>query len=173
MLPHSGQAGRGDTTVEGRLACLSDAGYLPVAQSSAQLGEVLDRIKVRGRAGGWQGCGGACIQERARAGGRCGDWPLPCCRWRRHRRWPFTYSRMPSPVGAQENLRREQRAIGDLNCATVTRILSPLQAAHYIVGAYPAHCDALALRCGVGAAAGRWPAPARLGFLNAPARCAR
>lgn len=43
----------------------------------------------------------------------------------------------------------------DLNCITVMRVLRPLQAAHYLVTAYPSHCDALALRC-AGAWAGVW-----------------
>lgn len=34
----------------------------------------------------------------------------------------------------------------DLNCQTVARILMPLQAAFYMLNAYPVHCDALALR---------------------------
>ncbi|PRW58753.1 hypothetical protein C2E21_2067 [Chlorella sorokiniana] len=89
MLPHSSRNPAEDNTVEGRLASMSSAGYLPVAKSSAELGDVLDRIK--------------------------------------------------------DNLRREQRAVMDLNCQTVTRILTPLQAAFYMLRAYPVHCDALAL----------------------------
>jgi hypothetical protein len=45
----------------------------------------------------------------------------------------------------KENLRREQRAVMDLNCLTISRILSPVQAARYMDAAYPHHCDALAL----------------------------
>jgi hypothetical protein len=48
----------------------------------------------------------------------------------------------------QDNLRREQRAVMDINCITISKILTPLQAAHYMVNAYPQHCDALALRWG-------------------------
>lgn len=47
MLPHSSRNPAEDNTVEGRLASMSSAGYLPVAKSSAELAEVLDRIKVR------------------------------------------------------------------------------------------------------------------------------
>ena len=36
----------------------------------------------------------------------------------------------------------------DINCITISKILTPLQAAHYMVNAYPQHCDALALRWG-------------------------
>lgn len=61
MLPHGGLAGGHDTSVEGRLACLSEAGFTPVAKSSAELGEVLDRIKVNE----WKGA--ACLQEGAGA----------------------------------------------------------------------------------------------------------
>ena len=50
----------------------------------------------------------------------------------------------------QDNLRREQRAVMDINCITISKILTPLQAAHYMVNAYPQHCDALALRWGGG-----------------------
>ena len=45
----------------------------------------------------------------------------------------------------KDNLRREQRSSMDLNCATVSRVLTPLQAAHYMLKVYPKHCDALAL----------------------------
>ena len=45
----------------------------------------------------------------------------------------------------KDNLRREQRAVMDLNCITISRILSPVQAARYMMAAYPQHCDALAL----------------------------
>ncbi len=47
MLPHSSQNPAEDNTVEGRLANMSQAGYLPVAKSSAELSDVLDQIKVR------------------------------------------------------------------------------------------------------------------------------
>lgn len=43
------------------------------------------------------------------------------------------------------NLRREQRAVMDLNCCLISRILSPVQGALYMVEVYPQHCDALAL----------------------------
>lgn len=33
----------------------------------------------------------------------------------------------------------------ELNCITISKILQPLQAAHYMLRAYPQHCDALAL----------------------------
>jgi hypothetical protein len=46
----------------------------------------------------------------------------------------------------QDNLRREQRVVLDLNCTTIARVLTPLQAALYMVESYPQHCDALALR---------------------------
>lgn len=45
----------------------------------------------------------------------------------------------------KDNLRREQRSAMDINCATVSRVLNPLQAAHYMVSVFPQHCDALAL----------------------------
>lgn len=45
----------------------------------------------------------------------------------------------------QDNLRREQRASMDINCVTVSKILSPVQAALYMIEVYPLHCDALAL----------------------------
>lgn len=45
----------------------------------------------------------------------------------------------------KDNLRREQRSAMDLNCATVSKILTPLQAAHFMSTVYPHHCDALAL----------------------------
>lgn len=45
----------------------------------------------------------------------------------------------------KDNLRREQRSVMDLNCCTISRILTPLQAARYMVTVYPLHCDALAL----------------------------
>lgn len=31
----------------------------------------------------------------------------------------------------------------DVNCVTVTRILSPVQSAFYMIEAYPQHCDAV------------------------------
>ncbi|KAL4448105.1 hypothetical protein ABPG75_005324 [Micractinium tetrahymenae] len=89
MLPHSSRNPAEDNTVEGRLANMSQAGYLPVAKSSAELSDVLDKIK--------------------------------------------------------DNLRREQRAVMDLNCLLMSKILTPLQGARYMLGAYPQHCDALAL----------------------------
>lgn len=89
MLPHSSLNPAEDNTVEGRLANMSQAGYLPVAKSSAELSDVLDAIK--------------------------------------------------------DNLRREQRAVMDLNCLLMSKILTPLQGARYMLGAYPQHCDALAL----------------------------
>ncbi|KAL4859779.1 hypothetical protein ACK3TF_000063 [Chlorella vulgaris] len=89
MLPHSSPNPAEDNTVEGRMANMSSAGYLQVAKSSAELGEVLDRIK--------------------------------------------------------DNLRREQRAVMELNCLLIAKLLNPLQAAHYMLTAYPQHCDALAL----------------------------
>lgn len=33
----------------------------------------------------------------------------------------------------------------DLNCQLISKTLSPLQAARYMLKAYPQHCDALAL----------------------------
>lgn len=45
----------------------------------------------------------------------------------------------------KDNLRREQRAVMELNCATIARVLNPLQAAKYMIHLYPQHCDALAL----------------------------
>ena len=45
----------------------------------------------------------------------------------------------------KDNLRREQRSAMDINCATVSKVLNPLQAAHYMVAVFPQHCDALAL----------------------------
>ena len=74
MLPHTGHAG-GDSTVEGRLASLSEAGYLPVAKSSAELGDVLDRIKVGGWVAGegraWLAAAGLVVVAR-QAEGRAG-----------------------------------------------------------------------------------------------------
>lgn len=46
---------------------------------------------------------------------------------------------------AQDNLRREQRAVMDLNCTTTSKILFPIQSALYMLEVYPQHCDALAL----------------------------
>lgn len=48
MLPHASSNPAEDSTVEGRLASMSSGGYLRVARSSAELGEVLDQIKVGG-----------------------------------------------------------------------------------------------------------------------------
>lgn len=45
----------------------------------------------------------------------------------------------------KQNLRKEQRAMMDLNCFTISNIMTPVQAARYMVGVYPMHCDALAL----------------------------
>lgn len=45
----------------------------------------------------------------------------------------------------KQNLRKEQRAMMDLNCFTISNIMTPLQGARYMVGVYPMHCDALAL----------------------------
>lgn len=45
----------------------------------------------------------------------------------------------------KQNLRKEQRAMMDLNCFTISNIMTPLQSARYMVGVYPMHCDALAL----------------------------
>ncbi|GAB4823937.1 hypothetical protein N2152v2_010983 [Parachlorella kessleri] len=45
----------------------------------------------------------------------------------------------------KDNLRREQRAVMDINCVTTSKILSPVQSALYILEVYPLHCDALAL----------------------------
>jgi hypothetical protein len=45
----------------------------------------------------------------------------------------------------KHNLRREQRATMDLNCCTISKIMTPLQSARYMVNVYPLHCDALAL----------------------------
>ena len=45
----------------------------------------------------------------------------------------------------KQNLRREQRAMMELNCCTISQILTPLQAARYMTTVYPLHCDALAL----------------------------
>ena len=65
MLPHTSANPAEDNTVEGRLSSMSISGYLDVARSSALLGEVLDKIKVRVcacvgvcacvRSGGWDG----------------------------------------------------------------------------------------------------------------------
>ena len=48
---------------------------------------------------------------------------------------------------AQENLRREQRAAMEINSCTLCRILAPVQAALYVVEAFPLHCDALGMWC--------------------------
>jgi len=45
----------------------------------------------------------------------------------------------------KQNLKKEQRAMMDLNCFTISNVMTPLQAARYMVGMYPMHCDALAL----------------------------
>jgi hypothetical protein len=45
----------------------------------------------------------------------------------------------------KDNLRREQRSAMDINCATISKVLTPLQGAQYMVVVYPNHCDALAL----------------------------
>lgn len=55
----------------------------------------------------------------------------------------------------KDNLRREQRSIMDLNCCTVQQILTPLQAAKYMVAVYPRHCDALALSNALASLLGR------------------
>eukprot|EP00890_Picochlorum_soloecismus_P003139 jgi/Picsp_1/3826/NSC_01338-R1_expressed protein [Chlorella variabilis] len=55
----------------------------------------------------------------------------------------------------KDNLRREQRSVMDLNCCTISRILTPLQAARYMVTVYPLHCDALALSNAVAKNAGK------------------
>jgi hypothetical protein len=47
--------------------------------------------------------------------------------------------------GIKDNLRREQRSAMDINCATISKVLTPLQGAHYMCQVYPMHCDALAL----------------------------
>ena len=61
MLPHSSHNPAEDNTVEGRMTSMSHSGYLPLARSSAELSNVLDKIKV---GGGWRGRGGrgaACV----------------------------------------------------------------------------------------------------------------
>jgi len=55
----------------------------------------------------------------------------------------------------KDNLRREQRSVMDLNCCTISRILTPLQAARYMVTVYPLHCDALALSNAVAKKSGK------------------
>lgn len=45
----------------------------------------------------------------------------------------------------KDNLKKEKRAVMDLNCCTISRILNPVQGAMYMVTVYPQHCDALAL----------------------------
>ena len=93
MLPHASKIPGEDNTVEGRMANMSQAGYLPIARSSAELGEVLDKIKVGGV--GWVGwlteCeGAACVAEASKCTSsdllcllRVNDDPPPknsCCR---------------------------------------------------------------------------------------------
>ena len=46
---------------------------------------------------------------------------------------------------AQENLQKEQRAIMELFLKVVYQILSPIQAAQFVVESFPYHCDVLAL----------------------------
>ena len=133
MLPHSSRNPAEDNTVEGRLANMSQGGYLHVARSSAELSDVLDKIKVRSR------------DRRVPAGwahapkGRRGRMHAPLLP---HQHGPAA----PAPT-PQDNLRQEQRAVMDINCTTVAKVLSPLQSAHYLLNAYPQHCDALALGC--------------------------
>lgn len=45
----------------------------------------------------------------------------------------------------KENLRREQRASMEINACTLSRILTPVQAALYVCEAFPLHCDALGM----------------------------
>ncbi len=47
MLPQARQNPYDDGTAEGRRRGLSSSGYLAVARSSAELSEILDKIKVR------------------------------------------------------------------------------------------------------------------------------
>lgn len=54
MLPHQSRNPVEDNTVEGRLSNISSAGYLAIARSNAELGAVLDKVKV----GGWVVWGG-------------------------------------------------------------------------------------------------------------------
>lgn len=48
MLPHQSRNPYQDNTVEGRLQNISSCGYLAIARSNAELGVVLDKVKVRG-----------------------------------------------------------------------------------------------------------------------------
>jgi hypothetical protein len=54
--------------------------------------------------------------------------------------------------------RREQRAVMDINCVTISKILSPIQAALYMIEVYPMHCDALVRQIGgtLGAGVQHW-----------------
>ncbi|KAK9837323.1 hypothetical protein WJX81_006202 [Elliptochloris bilobata] len=45
----------------------------------------------------------------------------------------------------RDNLRREQKTVMELNFVTMNRVLSPIQAALFVVEAFPGHCDCLAL----------------------------
>jgi hypothetical protein len=53
MLPHAGRNPFDDGTLEGHSRGLSSGGYLAVARSSAELGGILDKIKVRRRVREW------------------------------------------------------------------------------------------------------------------------
>lgn len=57
MLPHQSRNPAEDNTVEGRLQNIASCGYLAIARSNAELGAVLDRVKVSLR-GGWERAGG-------------------------------------------------------------------------------------------------------------------
>ena len=66
----------------------------------------------------------------------------------------------------KDNLRREQRSAMDINCATISKVLTPLQGAHYMVAVYPQHCDALALSNVLAHRLGRESSPHRAAVVG-------
>eukprot|EP00887_Chlorella_sp_A99_P007569 scaffold28.g7569.t1 len=60
----------------------------------------------------------------------------------------------------KDNLRREQRAVLEFKGHVISRILTPLQAARYMVAAHPHHCDVLALTNALARQTERGTAPA-------------
>ncbi|KAL4421497.1 hypothetical protein ABPG75_010788 [Micractinium tetrahymenae] len=59
----------------------------------------------------------------------------------------------------KENLRREQRASMEINACTLSRILTPVQAALYMCEAFPLHCDALGMCLAAATCCPRWGLP--------------
>lgn len=72
MLPHAGRHPYDDGTVEGRMGGIASGGYMAVARSSAELGAILDKIKV----GGWVFRG--LVRGGVGAGGHPGQIKVGC-----------------------------------------------------------------------------------------------